>query len=420
MKWDWLTNDWMLLAGGGLLAATGLLVTIRALFADRSGGRRRCPKCWYDMRGTPGLRCSECGAESSCERRLMRTRRRWRTAILGLLFVASAVAAGAAPKARRDGLMSLVPTSVLVVLSPSLKTPIQSSVAAGQLRGMVLDELMRRRVGENLTGWQWRYVLENKGVLRVRERWPANLPLAVGFGPPHWLRPWPNIYLSSRLPNGRQIVYGDVKWGICGNAALGELQERAWQIIGTLPAGARSVALDVKVHAPDTRRFGKSEVWAGEIEMPIRAVATINEAIEPVNTEPLSGLVRQALAVAVHVYENSNGRTGSVALNFDRELHASLAEIAFGFSVDLIRDGETVGIAAICPASGVPYWGTELVQPDGDGSLTALSEVTLSDPAELSRWTVRIRGDGEMALRDWDRDKYWAGEFTVPLRDVLK
>lgn len=38
----------------------------------------------------------------------------------------------------------------------------------------------------------------------------------------------------------------------------------------------------------------------------------------------------------------------------------------------------------------------------------------------VQRWSLRIRGDGEMALTDWDRDKYWAGEFTIPLEQTLK
>ena len=38
---------------------------------------------------------------------------------------------------------------------------------------------------------------------------------------------------------------------------------------------------------------------------------------------------------------------------------------------------------------------------------------------ELRHWQIRVRGDGEMALTDWAYDKYWAGEFTVPLEDII-
>ena len=34
-------------------------------------------------------------------------------------------------------------------------------------------------------------------------------------------------------------------------------------------------------------------------------------------------------------------------------------------------------------------------------------------------WTVRIRGNPDLALRDWDHNSYWAGEFTVPFADVV-
>ncbi len=41
-------------------------------------------------------------------------------------------------------------------------------------------------------------------------------------------------------------------------------------------------------------------------------------------------------------------------------------------------------------------------------------------PPGTDGWSVVIRGNPEMALRDWDRPCYWAGEFTVPLAEVLQ
>ena len=55
---------------------------------DRSDGRARCPKCWYDMRGTlPRLVCPECGHDARQEAQLYLDRSRPWLIALGLLIV---------------------------------------------------------------------------------------------------------------------------------------------------------------------------------------------------------------------------------------------------------------------------------------------------------------------------------------------
>ncbi|MFO0875428.1 MAG: hypothetical protein U0575_15865 [Phycisphaerales bacterium] len=61
------------------LGAAALVVAVVALRGDRARGRRRCPRCWYDMGGAKGgsLRCPECGHVARDDRDLLRARRRW-------------------------------------------------------------------------------------------------------------------------------------------------------------------------------------------------------------------------------------------------------------------------------------------------------------------------------------------------------
>jgi len=85
-----------------------------ALFWDAAHGRRRCPKCWYDMSATDGLRCPECGRTAKYEKRLHRTRRHWRLALLAVIPALLSAYLLLLPRIREHGVQSIVPTTVLI------------------------------------------------------------------------------------------------------------------------------------------------------------------------------------------------------------------------------------------------------------------------------------------------------------------
>ena len=85
---DWFLETGVYLLGVALVPAVGLLLVCWGLWGDRSKGRARCPRCWYDMRGSlPSLQCPECGHDAKQERRLYRNHRRWWRTALGVVLV---------------------------------------------------------------------------------------------------------------------------------------------------------------------------------------------------------------------------------------------------------------------------------------------------------------------------------------------
>ena len=85
---DWFLETGLYLLGVALIPGVGLLLVCWGLWGDRSKGRARCPKCWYDMRGSlPSLVCPECGHDAKQARRLYRNRRRWWPVVLGVMLV---------------------------------------------------------------------------------------------------------------------------------------------------------------------------------------------------------------------------------------------------------------------------------------------------------------------------------------------
>ena len=85
---DWFLETGLYLLGIALIPIVGVVLVCWGLWGARSKGRPRCPKCWYDMRGTvPKLVCPECGHDAGQQRGLYRSRRRWRRVVVGVALV---------------------------------------------------------------------------------------------------------------------------------------------------------------------------------------------------------------------------------------------------------------------------------------------------------------------------------------------
>jgi len=153
--------DLLLTTAGALVALAGLGLLAWALAGDRlanralrrRGGLRRCPRCWYDMRATEGLTCPECGRAARRERALLRTRRRWRAGVVGLLVLAIGVGVGISPRGKAGAWHLWVPDTAVILAMQFAPDP-----------GWTVDELARRAWGKagvphvehprRFAGWQ--------------------------------------------------------------------------------------------------------------------------------------------------------------------------------------------------------------------------------------------------------------------------
>jgi hypothetical protein len=106
---------WVWQVGAIALGLSGLVLLARALLSDRARGRRRCPRCWYDMTTIDGLTCPECGRDARHERRLARTRPNPRRAAIAILVLAIAASFWLTPRVLQDW-SSVVPGTVLVMM----------------------------------------------------------------------------------------------------------------------------------------------------------------------------------------------------------------------------------------------------------------------------------------------------------------
>lgn len=132
----------------------GAIVLARGIAGDRSRGRRRCPKCWYDMAGS-GLRCPECGHDAGEPKRLYAARRSRVTIAMGMFMLAAAVAVQGIPRVQRGGWRATIPTTVLIAGLPWLPVSVLDNDTSGAQENWTLAGRMLR---EEPWGWQRRWL----------------------------------------------------------------------------------------------------------------------------------------------------------------------------------------------------------------------------------------------------------------------
>lgn len=136
------------------LGLSGGLIVVGWRF-DPSLGRRRCPKCWYDLSGTKGLLCTECGHEAASERLLFKSRRSRMTIALALIPLLLVPIVHRGLYAWRVGWVGLIPTTVMVVAWEWLPESVVGSFNSGwwgtgrQTPGTLLARVEQREL------WDW-------------------------------------------------------------------------------------------------------------------------------------------------------------------------------------------------------------------------------------------------------------------------
>ncbi|MEL6499272.1 MAG: hypothetical protein AAFZ67_01115 [Planctomycetota bacterium] len=124
--------EWIWHWSGYAVALLAFVGVAWALFWDRSRGRKRCRRCWYDMAGVPTepgdlpAACPECGRGHAKPRHLTRTRRRWgRVVVLGLVMVVGGYGLWVVPRVQDEGVTGVVPTTVLFAGAPWFQVAIE-------------------------------------------------------------------------------------------------------------------------------------------------------------------------------------------------------------------------------------------------------------------------------------------------------
>jgi hypothetical protein len=419
--------DWVFWLLGGVLGAGGLVLAVWALFADRARGRRRCPRCWYDLSATDTLICSECGYTAPHDKKLRKTRRRWRWACVAVAFVVAGVGGALTPKVKRDGWPSVLPTTALVFAMPDL--PQRSQQAYDVLEGRI-------KAG-TLWEWQWRMLIRQcwdeaapfwSLDLPARDRWPRDVPVAFAasfqVGETGWTWfDWARVTL--RLETDLA--------GVHPVRVLDTRSPRRRFFSRRLPT--RSVAEGFEVAAPgsDRRSFclfatvqlhagGRQPVRLKRFKIPAQVVGSTADILDPVVAPDLDGWLREHMEIRrciARVSDPPSVRRGDrrwregISVNFSvpGRISAETDDLTLALRFELLRDGEPVATAR--------GWVDAHEVAGGRRLFMGWEEAASPLDFDTHEWLVRVSGDDELALRHVDCPRYWSGQFVIPLSGDL-
>lgn len=407
------------------------------LFSDRHKGRRRCPKCWYDMCGTPGMTCGECGFTGRREKQLSKRRRRPLMAVLA--FVSCVAVAGFINERRTDqGWLSFAPTKALILSLPFTM----------DLNGDTYEELLRRMRDDELSQREWRMLMKRcakgdwerkplsdewlgsyarvitgwRGTLEpgskveqplldlapaidvtTRESWPADVSPRLEVDVHDF---WPSG-METRIRAQPHIEGEPATTFYKTNARF---RQPAYQLpIPPLTQDAAEVIVDLTI---DRRRTADNEtdwepVGTYTITVPLVRKGRLADLLEPITGGSLEQAMKRALSGRVTKWQKGRSPV-RINVNAGQTTDPAIQGVAIGVIVELLCEGQVARRLDLWWSAGTQRTDWEVVYEDEPLLRTATGRD--------GKWQMRVRGDAELALRVPGATKYWAGQFTIPMR----
>lgn len=220
-------------------------------------------------------------------------------------------------------------------------------------------------------------------MVRYRTCWPADRPFEFEALTPIWAGGPIDVW---RLRDGQHLK-----------------QDRHVFFIDLEPAASKPLVFECAV-------WSKVCLWRGQLHPAVTIVPTLDDAIRPVRGAAIDAAMARACYLVWWTEREWNEEWPRVRIRiyFDRKSDPTLSGIATGFKADFYEGGvfvESIRLYCVDPLIGTC-----------EGEAHSVFERCFS--TRLEDWRLRIQTDPELALRDWDRPEYWAGEFTILASDL--
>ena len=134
-----------------------------------------------------------------------------------------------------------------------------------------------------------------------------------------------------------------------------------------------------------------------EFRLPVEPVDTIDDAIRPVDSDALRAIMQEIRVTSLS------------PVRLELPVDELPEDLAVGLRLELIGGDRVV------PLGRLQYLHWNFNDRDRAYAFRADEDLQWTLDRETAGLLVRISGDGEMALRDLERDAYWSGEVVVPV-----
>jgi len=263
-------------------------------------------------------------------------------------------------------------------------------------------------------------------LVHTPRRWVRGVPLRVRFQPPRWSGDpafeFPDVrtrflWVAPDFTAKRALSH---RYGGGYSGGLVQLPVQPWsdgtRVIDVVPPGVSEVCYDA--HLTDivlNRETGRATslrlLWSGVERDRIEWVDTIDEFMTPVSSPDIDDAVRASVGL-------DTGAGHDVRVVFEPRRPA-VDGLTIAVRIELLDDasGRVLGSAI--------YWNR---QPSGEeaepvtadrnpvplwGEVEDMAPYIMKRPAETFRF--RVIGDPDVALRDFEGERYWVGSFETTI-----
>lgn len=410
-----------------------LIVLAWALAGDPARGRKRCPRCAYDMSGatpddaqpTPSIpTCPECGHRCKRDRDLLRTRRRWRTAAVALLVEVGGLYFWYQRMPGREGWRGLIPSAALIELveNPDARSELADALRARQADRQLSSGQNRRLVERQIDRW-----IAAGGPARLvqyRTEWPIGEPMVVSMWAPTgvpdvaagvWYSIGPEDLVTS--PGGlyEPEPRTHVNWGESGPPSRDATLTPVAEGTNHFP-----VVLNIRASSD----FSTKPRWTIERSVPIPIVVVGRGTIDDIIPPTQDPAVERALTSGLSFYIGMNEREDTDRLwlmaSMDSTAFANLAFTgAIFYDLILERAGApvvTIPMRWFYPEARWRSWGIPILPLDDPAAAGLHTDRPLRFVAPDAVIRFRSRSS-PTALAQPAVSKRWQGDFAVPLAD---
>lgn len=435
---------WLVWLGMITLFLGSIYVAWKAWFGDRSRGRKRCPKCWYDMAYATSMTCSECGNTVQRVIELTRTRRHLMKGLLGIVLSTCLIIAFNETVLYQRNWASYVPTRVLIWFLPVSSNP----------NSDVINQLISRATFNKLSEVNYerfiqRCVSGDSFALPGSSSWSQKYGSILNRFRPNWAAQREGDTLTELeellLDLPLHVTLTSRNFWPVGSQAQVNVQALNWWPIGSdcrlriTPKFAGAEPISVYYNRKNTPRTGyslltppldaetdtlefvietfrltpqDSDDWMPvstvTISVDLRVTGNVEDYLEPVNDPAMTETLKRVILGI------SRWESGPSPIRFyvspRQTANVNFRNVAIGFISEIIRDDQVMMIDHC-------WWmGGDGVSRRNFGSWSDMDmDVFRKTDFSAGQWSIHVKSDPDLALRAGDALKYWEGEFTIPM-----